>query len=412
MACKSKIISLGKTNKFLFLILVGSVLLTSLTIVENFTKFFADENKHPVIYSMTYSIGLSLSFILVIIYKIRSKRKNKGTNLLLNAQNELTSFSVAYPSHIISFKEKFLWILLTSGINYFAYIFFCIYWFNYDTYLNLWGITLPVMSVFSQFILKIKLYKHHYLAIFIVVIFGFSYNFVVDKFSEDNIKNYDSYLVQFMTECLISLMNVMYKYLMNKKYIVSYEILFIEGIIELILGIITLIITTNIGAIDNFMDFIEQIDAKEIMLLIVLTLIQFLLYLIEIIIIDMFSPFHIILINIIRDYILFFANFDKVSLFVSIYVTICICVCVFMILVFTEILELNFFGLSKMTKKNIEKRAQIDVIDIYDDNKSERIESRGYVFDLKNNDEPKECKDKEMKEIKRLDTSSSIENEF
>ena len=390
MACKSKIISLGKTNKFLFLILVGSILLTSLTIVENFTKFFALENKHPVIYSMTYSIGLSLSFILVIIYKIRSKRKNKGINLLLNAQNELTSFSVAYPSHIISFKEKFLWILLTSGINYFAYIFFCIYWFNYDTYLNLWGITLPVMSVFSQFILKIKLYKHHYLAIFIVVIFGFSYNFVADKFSEDNIKNYDSYLVEFMTECLISLMNVMYKYLMNKKYIVSYEILFI----------------------DNFMDFIEQIDTKESILLIVLILIQFLLYLIEIIIIDMFSPFHIILINIIRDYILFFANFDKVSLFVSIYITICICVCIFMILVFTEILELNFFGLSKMTKKNIEKRAQIDVIDIYDDNKSERIESRGYVFDLKNNDEPKECKDKEMKEIKRLDTGSSIENEF
>ena len=34
------------------------------------------------------------------------------------------------------------------------------------------------------------------------------------------------------------------------------------------------------------------------------------------------------------------------------------------------------------------------------------------MFDLKNNDEPKECKDKEMKEIKRLDTGSSIENEF
>ena len=404
MACECKIISLGKTNKFLFLILVGAVLLTSLTFIESLTKFFAEENKHPVIYSMTYSIGLSLSFILVIISKIRSKRKNKNSNILLNAQNEPHTLSIIHPSHIVSFKEKFLWILLTSGINYFAYIFFCIYWVNYDTYLNLWGVTLPVMSLFSHFILKIKLYKHHYLAIFIVVIFGFSYNIVTHKFSKENIKHYDSYLVEFMTECLISLMNVMYKYLMDKKYIISYEILFIEGLIEFILGIITLIITTNIGAIDNFWDFIDQIDTSEIIFLIVLTLIQFLLYLVEIIIIDMFSPFHILLINIIREYIIFFIFFDRNELTTSIYCTLGICFCIFMFLVFTEIIELNFLGLSKMTKKNIELRAQTDSMNNYDDNKSERIESKGYIFDLKDDES------KEMKELKDSEKDSSIGN--
>ena len=405
MVCERRIISLGKTNKFLFLILVGAILLTSLTFVESLTKFFAEENKHPVIYSMTYSLGLSLSFILLIIYKIHNKRKNKNSNLLLNTQTELNIHNNIYSSYTISFKEKFLWLLLTSGINYFAYIFFCIYWVNFDTFLSLWGITLPVMSIFSHFILKIKLYKHHYLAIFIVVVFGFSYNIVANKFSEENIKkNYDSYLVEFMTECLISLMNVMYKYLMDRKYIITYEILFMEGLIEFFFGVITLIITTSIGAVDNFWDFIEQIDSNEIIFLIILTLIQFLLYLVEIIIIDMFSPFHILLINIVREYIIFFIFFDTENLAASIYVTFGICICIFIILVFTEIIELNIFGLSKMTKKNIELRAQFDGIDIYDDNKNEKIDCKGYVFDFKD-DEPKE-----LKELRRSDTDPSFRN--
>ena len=36
---------------------------------------------------------------------------------------------------------------------------------------------------------------------------------------------------------------------------------------------------------------------------------------------------------------------------------------IFMILIFTEIIQLNFCGLSKMTKINIEKRAELDTID-------------------------------------------------
>ena len=41
-----------------------------------------------------------------------------------------------------------------------------------------------------------------------------------------------------------------------------------------------------------------------------------------------------------------------------------------MILVFIEIIELNFFGLSKMTKKNIELRARLDSM-IISDNEDE-----------------------------------------
>ena len=232
MAFICKEISFGKTNIFFSLILVGAILLTSLTYVESLSKFFADINYHPVIYSMTYSLGLCLSFSFLIIYKIRNKSV-KDNILPHNKDYQIsrTFTGVSSTKTHMTFKEKFLWILLTSVINYIAYIFFCIYWMNETNFLNCWGITIIFMSLFSNLILKIKLYRHHYLSIIVVVLLGFSYNIVMDKFSKENIKkNCDSYLVQFMTECLISLMNVMYKFLIDTKYILSYEILVIEGI--------------------------------------------------------------------------------------------------------------------------------------------------------------------------------------
>ena len=264
MRCKCKIISLGKTNKYIFLILLGAILLIALAYVEYESKFFAEKKTHPIIYSMTYSLGLTLSFVLLIIYKIRNKRKNKNYNLLLNIKNERMSFNTISPIEKISTKKKFLWILLISGINYFAYTLFNIYWINLDNYFNTWGISLLFMSFISYFILKIKLYKHHYLSIISVVIFGFIYNLVMDRFNKEKIRNnYDSYLIQLMFNCLISLGNVLYKFLMDKIYINPYEILFIQGLIELILGIITLIITTSIGVIVNFIDFIVEVEPRN-----------------------------------------------------------------------------------------------------------------------------------------------------
>ena len=410
MSCNNKIISVGKTNKFLFLILVGGVLSISLILVENFSKSFTEQKKHPVIYTFTYSIGLSLSFILLIIYKIRNKRNNKNLNSLLfnktSKTDAITIKTVFTPSKQITKTQKLLWIFLISVINYFAYILLCVFWINLDNYLNTWGFNLIVMSVFSYFLLKIKLYRHHYLAIIFIIIFGFLYNTVTGRFTAEKFEQYYiSYIVQFVNAFLIFLINVMYKYLMDIKFINSYEILFIEGIIEFILGIITLVITTSIGELDNFFDFIEEIDANEIIIFIALTVMQFLLYAIEMVIIEKFSPFHILLIYMLKDFIIFFVYLDAEQLGAVIYITfsILISLAMIMILVFTEIIEINILGLSTMTKKNIESRAQFDIYGSNDDNKSEiDVNVGGYILDMN---------DGKVVELKHMDSSfSSREN--
>ena len=59
----------------------------------------------------------------------------------------------------------------------------------------------------------------------------------------------------------------------------------------------------------------------------------------------------------------------------------------FIDLVFIEVIEINCFGLSYMTKKNFEIRAQLDSFEIEEDNKNKNIskneaEFKGYIIEL------------------------------
>ena len=65
----------------------------------------------------------------------------------------------------ISKKEKYLWILMISIIDYISYVFFCIYWININNYINTWGFTITFMSLFSY-----KILKKNYIDIIIFVL--------------------------------------------------------------------------------------------------------------------------------------------------------------------------------------------------------------------------------------------------
>ena len=73
MSEKLSKISFGKINRYIILILIGAIFRAFLTFLESQSSNFAKQNKHPIVYSMTYSIGLCLNFILLIILKIRNK---------------------------------------------------------------------------------------------------------------------------------------------------------------------------------------------------------------------------------------------------------------------------------------------------------------------------------------------------
>ena len=82
------------------------------------------------------------------------------------------------------------------------------------------------------------------------------------------------------------------------------------------------------------------------------------------IIIDIFSPYHIFLVIIITCIIDVLIEPSLYQMDDNIYKSMIIVVCcfaLFLVLVFIEIIEINCYGLSYMTKKNIELRAKIDI---------------------------------------------------
>ena len=308
MSCKYKFINRGKTNRYIFSILIGAVFYAAVIALENESDVFKDKNEnnpHPIVYTLIYTFSLCLSFIFLIIYKIRTKSQNINNNSITIDQNlytRKTMKTICHQVKIVTKKEKFLWILLVSVIDYVAFSFNSIFWITMDKYINNWSTNFLSISLFSYFILKTKLYKHHFVCIATIVILGLLFNIPLGVFSSTNMEKYYGYYLSFIfTGIFFNLTYVLYKKMMVKKFIKSYEILFFQGIIESILGIITLIIMTKYDYIDNYWKFIEKLDKEEIIIILLIILGRFLFHSMIMIIIDIFSPFYVFLVFVIGE---------------------------------------------------------------------------------------------------------------
>lgn len=347
MSKKSRcnIISFGNVKLSLSLIPLGAVLSAAIEIIiYKYTKLCKESNKmqqqHPIIITINYALGLCLSFFCCIFFRIGNKKPIENKEL--------------------SKMEKFFWILLTSILDFIDYI---IYFYNKidpGEHLTLWSSNLLLVVLFSYWLLKMKFYKHHYLSLFTIIIFGVTYNVLLANIF-GFAKSYILYIIYFFAESIFNILFVIYKFFMFNKYMQSYEMLFLQGLIELVLGIISLVITTNyFNTFDDYHSYVESLDNLEVFLFILLIFIHFLAYLIIYIIINNFTPFHLLLLDILSQFILIFVGKDlKSEIYSTILSSIFFICCVFMILVFIEIIQLNFCGFSTMIQKNIKEKKNI-----------------------------------------------------
>ena len=365
MAIKCRVITCGKINKKIILIIVGGLVYSLHLYIESESEIFGgNTNEFPVIYTMMYSICLCLSFSLLLIFNVYSKKKkDKITSSLIEDKgNIIFEKNDTIKKKIISWKEKLLWIFLVSIIDYLAYLFSSIYWLDNGNYVDTLQTNIIFMSIFAYLILKLKLHKHHYLCISVIIIRSIAYTIIFNVYKKDPSKKNDivPYIVSFVTEIVFSLTYVMSKYFMLIKYIHPFEIMFFEGIFELFFSIMTLIISSSIGKLDNISHFLEKFKYMEVFILISWIIVNFIYHAILFKVIDIFSPFYIHISILLSEFLSFFVKLDRLSIGQLIFYIISFIVCPFMILVFLEIIELNFCGLSEMTAKNIELRALLD----------------------------------------------------
>ena len=371
--CKCKLLSFGTINKKFIIIIIQVFVNLGSNIIKRQSLFFQETNEHPIVFCVTNSLGLCLSFILLLIYKKRNKKKIRSDI----EQNNLITLAAPNQQKVVSISiiEKFLLFSLVAGIDYLSMTIAALFWSGNVNYINDWPIIIIFMALFSYLILKVKLYKHHYLSMITIIILGILYNLMMNVFTKENMSNnYQFFIAFFITEIINAFIYFLYKYYMLIKFLISFEILFYQGLIELLFGIITLIITTSIDKEDNFFVFCKDLNndeykPKQILLCVALIVVNFLNTSLVITIIDYFSPFYTFLSNALSDFLFFFlylyeyhliAQGEPLEAYVIILCVLFLILCIFMTLVYIEIIQLNFCGLSNMTIKNIQLRAQLD----------------------------------------------------
>ena len=146
---------------------------------------------------------------------------------------------------------------------------------------------------------------------------------------------------------------------MEFKFSPVYEICYYQGIFGLFLYIFLLILSKYITFLNNFFDNFEGFETKHIFIFIIIVIFQFIYNLCIFNTIINTSTCHILIIIVLGELSHYFINlfYGKDN---SIIIVIALLFILFMILIFIEVIELNFFGLSKNTKKNISLRAKLD----------------------------------------------------
>ena len=365
------IISFGNINKKILFAIFGGIfkLLSDLLI-----KFLRESNKieireHPFILGINAGLGYCISFIPFLIFKrnydyLNQKNFDVDKKLIYNETDD----------YFLEKREKKFrpWLIIA-----FCDFFQKLLSFIYISLYNFWMFDILFILIFSHFILKVKLYKHHFISLMLIIIFGIIINIIYNIYEEISEEFFFKILNTFIIEIIFSLQIVVAKYAMEYKLSSPYEICLFEGVFILVINLILLIIFTFIPMseikyikntkyegkmyIDNFFQYFSKISYIEVISFIIIMLGRFGFNIFCLLIIKYFTPSHSIIILIIGEVYFAFNDLEPLwRVFIEYFIYALL---IFVMLVFLEIIEINLWGLQKNTERNISLRAgQIESI--------------------------------------------------
>lgn len=356
------LISFGEINKNILYPIIGglSKLIAEFILFKKQPLF----TEYPFILGVIAGFGMFLSIIPFIILKIQIRRANaekqtKSKKLIYNNPNDVFKKKICYIKYLLisgvsflDFSQKILTFLFTS-----------------DIINNFWVFDIFFITLFSLIILRSKFYSYQLFSLGMIILLGIIFN-IVNLFDSEEF-TFTSFILVMSIEIIFSLEIVIEKYIMVYKFCSPYEICIFEGLFEIIVNIILLMILPNIGIEEvSFFDYIKELNneqsiIEEIILLIITMISRLFFKLFSLITINFYTSTHEVIILILGEIMLVFTDKKKendnlygIKIGCNIFLIIFV---VFMTLVFTEFIELNFCGLQKNTKRNIEKRSLTEV---------------------------------------------------
>ena len=268
---------------------------------------------------------------------------------------------------------------------------------------NLWFWDIVYFSIFSWLVLGQKLYKHQCLCLIILTVIS-----AIFLYYNHKDVSFVDICILFYIELIFCVAHVLLKYVIDHKFRSVYEICSYEGILSFIVNLILLIIFSNMEIerdskilkifyhiesddkiyLDNY-NYFSKWTTYEALIFLVFSIIRTIYNLSLLFTLTYFIPSHIIII-LLSDEVYDALKIDAKGNGVYIVLTCIVYPFIyFLILIFTEIIELNFFGLSFNTRKNIRNRATIIERNnsIYSNDSSLMIEiDDGIVVNMKDHD--------------------------
>jgi len=358
------IISFGRLDKKLFLILLIIIVRTISQIVTNEVPEDASEGNLSVLAEDAGTIIVGI--IIYFLFHQKLKRRYKGKR---------------------SFLYLFILFLLFFVKNGFEYTYSTFVknskQYRYYTILNATnGIEIILMSIGTFVLLNYKYYIHHMISMFIYCVLGIIIEIILENFTRIGYKYVYIYIIYIINEVLIF---CYLKYMMDKLYYPITEIIIYYGICGLIAKIIIFsgkAIYQYKNDIDGIIDGIKTyFEETNVFVSIFFQFIYILLdgaldYILVILIIYYLRPNLLIItdeINVLEGIILFEDNPNRF------YTLIPFAFQILSMMVYFEIIELNFCNLNKNTAKNIEMREEEERISRPSDTSLIELEEQYYV---------------------------------
>ena len=343
-------ISLGKIDKKIIPIILGCIFAFLSRLLLNFDKTTLFD--HSIISNVVSSFPRIFAFIPLIIFKIRTKK-------VKNVKNDIVTQG-RYSTKDVT-KDKWIYIILTSVIFFVQGILIV---FTIKVKTNSWICFILFTFLFSYWIFKIKIFKHHYISIIVIILTGLIFDLALGNIQEDFTNNFWIFLLRLIREIIYSLDNVLVKYTMERKYCSVYEICLYNGLFCVTLLMLFAIIDHYYFSFDKYEEFFNNFKREDMGVIILFIIAQLGVYVSNLFTNRDNTPLHIFIIYVFGQISYYIFGFSSTSLILI----ICYLFILFWALVFNEIIEINCFGISENTKRKITFRADTDTADIIEKN--------------------------------------------
>ena len=380
MKKNENLFSCGKINKYFIIPFLSPMfcfctnLFLDLFIKEN-KNYTILINKKPFLFSLisplAYLGGGLLYFISGIRIKTENTKKSSKNKKDKEANNTSSSSNIEYiynnPLKINNLKKFSILFIMSLIVN--IRMFLHLLSFNTKNLFEYRLCYFILLPFFSKLILKIELYRHQFLSLFISII-GIII-LIIPTALKIEVNEIIINILIFVSAAISSLYLVVIKHLTQKYFLSPYLCLFYIGVFSLIILLIGYIIYYSIN--DNEYSFIDNFRDESFIssLYFILSLIScIILYVFNFLVIYYFSPTLLMITDIISPILsLIYKGFTGGKTFGTLDIILNIIgysIVLLFSLIYNEIIICNFFGLNRNTKKFLEREQREELSSIID----------------------------------------------